>query len=132
MEILKKMSPQITLDAESSSADEDEAKHLLRQALKRQRRRSCNVSVTILDCSTSGADSSSSSEETIYSAQGYETAAMRDEADSSEDDSDESRSDSNVASSPLRREQDDYDYGEENVYRVINLWKEILYRESSI
>ena len=64
-------------------------------------------------------------EETIYSAQGYETAAIRDEADSTDEDSDESRSDSNVASSPLRRQEDDNDYGEENVYRVINYWNEM-------
>ena len=117
--------PPTTLDDDSSSSDEDKTKHLLRQALKRQRRRSCSVSVTILNCSTSGEDSSSSSGgETIYSAQGYETAAIRDEGDSSdEEDSDESRSDTNVASSPVRRQEDDYDYGEENVYRVTNFWK---------
>jgi len=108
-----------TLDAESSSGDGEEKKLL--HALKRRRRRSCNrVSITILNCSTSGEDSSSSSDETIYSVQGYETAAIRDETDST--DSDESRKDSNAASSPFRREEDDH---EENVYRVISFRKEM-------
>jgi hypothetical protein len=88
---------------------------------KRNRRRSSNVPFAILDYSCGD----SSGEETIYSAQGYETTAICDDVFS--DDSDESESasassDVNPSSSPSRRQNDDEDeYCEENIYRVIIL-----------
>ena len=71
------------------------------------------MAITISYGSSESSDSSSdsSSEETIYSAQGYETAAIcdnvSDDVDSSDDD----------ASSSDRAHNDDYD--EANIYRVI-------------
>jgi hypothetical protein len=91
---------------------------------KRNRRRSSNVPFAILDYSSGD----SSGEETIYSAQGYETTAICDDVISDDsDDSDEGKSasassDVNPSSSPSRRQNDDEDeYCEENIYRVIIL-----------
>jgi len=99
-------------DSDSSTDDEGSScsKFLNRggaEAAKRKRHRSRNISITIRY--GSNATSESSSEETIYSAQGYETAAICD--DVSDDDSSDASTDDQA--------QNDV-YNEENIYRVIS------------
>ena len=87
---------------------------------KRQRRRSCSVSVTILHGYSTSEESSGG--ETIYSAQGYETAAVGDVfSDSDESELESGLSQRDGASSPIQQEDDD-EYCEANVYRVIQFF----------
>ena len=75
------------------------------ESAKRHRHRSRNISITIRY--GANAASESSSEETIYSAQGYETTAI---CDVSDDDTSDTSSDDHA--------QNDL-YNEENIYRVL-------------
>ena len=78
------------------------------------------MSVTILHGYSTSEESSGG--ETIYSAQGYETAAVGDVfSDSDESEPESGLSQRDGASSPIQQDDDD-EYCEANVYRVIQFF----------